>query len=249
MICFVLKNFDSISNIKDGDEVYYGGSVSLADHCPYIQEFTWRNKNVIIRGSHCHFVENNPSKFSFLSHLLNCVIKLNVVYKQSIIEAEKNYALESYGQGSKCFDHGDAMWEERTCHQTREWQHWGSGCYKYNCSDGRLHIQVANYTYTCYFPGQKLSISISANGWLHRGALICPSCEELCGEYFGARDEQCHLREEAPPINKYPRDHLHCSAMGIQSNHNLHLYLPLTLAVFSLLISRNVFNHAIHLPR
>lgn len=144
----------------------------------------------------------------------------------------KNYALESYGQGSKCFGHGDAMWEERTCHHTREWQHWGSGCYKYNCSDGRLHIQVANYTYTCFFPGQKLSISISANGWLHRGALICPPCEELCGEYFGARDEQCRLREEAPPLNKYPQDLLRCGALA--AHHSLQNYLPFSMSLLIL---------------
>ncbi|XP_073817388.1 leishmanolysin-like peptidase, invadolysin [Musca autumnalis] len=203
------QNFDSISNIKDGDEVYYGGSVALADHCPYIQEFTWRNKNVTIRGSHCHFVENNP-------------------------KAEKNYALESYGQGSKCFDHGDAMWEERNCHHTREWQHWGSGCYRYNCSEGRLHIFVGNYSYTCYYPGQKLSISISANDWLHRGALICPSCEEMCGEYFGARDEECHLREEAPPLNKYPRDYLQCGASALNALYWYHQ--PIFLVIVSIAI-------------
>lgn len=41
-------------------EGYYGGSVSLADYCPYIQEFTWRSKNIIVRGSHCQFADNNP---------------------------------------------------------------------------------------------------------------------------------------------------------------------------------------------
>lgn len=45
-----------------------------------------------------------------------------------------------------CFDHSQDMWEERSCHQTREWQHWGSGCYEYKCELGRLHILVkANY--------------------------------------------------------------------------------------------------------
>lgn len=45
-----------------------------------------------------------------------------------------------------CFDHSQDMWEERSCHQTREWQHWGSGCYEYKCELGRLHIMVrANY--------------------------------------------------------------------------------------------------------
>jgi hypothetical protein len=41
-------------------------------------------------------------------------------------------------------------------------------------------LQVANYTYTCYFPGQELSVRIISNGWLHKGALVCPPCEELC---------------------------------------------------------------------
>lgn len=26
----------------------------------------------------------------------------------------------------------------------RQWQHWGSGCYKYQCDAGRLHIMVGN---------------------------------------------------------------------------------------------------------
>lgn len=34
------------------------------------------------------------------------------------------------------------MWEERTCRQVRQWQHWGSGCYEYACQNGRLHIIV-----------------------------------------------------------------------------------------------------------
>uniref|UniRef100_A0A1B0GDZ8 Leishmanolysin-like peptidase n=1 Tax=Glossina morsitans morsitans TaxID=37546 RepID=A0A1B0GDZ8_GLOMM len=190
------QNFDSINDIKEGDEGYYGGSVSLADHCPYIQEFTWRNKNVIVRGSHCNFIENNP-------------------------KPEKNYALESYGQNSKCFDHGESMWEERTCHHTREWQHWGSGCYNYRCDDGRLHILVSNYSYSCHFPGQRLAISIESNGWLHKGTIICPRCEELCGEHFNARGKECRFREEAPPANKYPRDYLQCDACNLYFCHSM----------------------------
>ena len=36
--------------------------MALADYCPYIQEFTWRSNNVVVRGSHCMYEENNPSK-------------------------------------------------------------------------------------------------------------------------------------------------------------------------------------------
>lgn len=48
------------------DVGYYGGSVALADYCPYIQEFTWRSNNVVVRGSHCMYEENNPSKYNMI---------------------------------------------------------------------------------------------------------------------------------------------------------------------------------------
>ena len=47
------------------DVGFYGGSVALADYCPYIQEFTWRSNNVVVRGSHCMYEENNPSKIYY----------------------------------------------------------------------------------------------------------------------------------------------------------------------------------------
>ena len=56
----ILQNFDSIPHVPAGEEQYYGGSVSLADYCPYIQEFTWRARNIVVRGSHCLYEENNP---------------------------------------------------------------------------------------------------------------------------------------------------------------------------------------------
>lgn len=132
------QNFDIIANVPAGEEEYYGGSVSLADHCPYIQEFTWRSKNVIVRGSQCQFEDNNPSKKT-QTIVANSLVLIDILYST---EPAKNFALESYGNHSKCFDHTEDMWEERSCRQTREWQHWGSGCYKYRCENGRLHIMV-----------------------------------------------------------------------------------------------------------
>lgn len=133
----------------------------------------------------------------------------------SISEPEKNFALESYGIGSKCFDHTESMWEERGCKQTREWQHWGSGCYNFLCQNGRIHILVANYTYECFYPGQEISIRIFTGGWLHQGALKCPPCKDVCGEEFQSRGEQCRVSEEAPPLNMYPRDMLTCGSTSI----------------------------------
>lgn len=136
------------------------------------------------------------------------------IFPFSLSEPEKNFALESYGAGAKCFDHTENMWEERGCKQTREWQHWGSGCYNYKCHNGRIHILVANYTYECYYPGQEISIRIFSAGWLHRGALKCPPCRDVCGEEFRARGEHCRVSEEAPPLNMYPRDELVCGAIS-----------------------------------
>ncbi|XP_034944355.1 leishmanolysin-like peptidase [Chelonus insularis] len=181
------QNFDWIPHVKEGKEIYYGGSVSLADYCPYIQEFTWRSKNIVVRGSHCLYTENNP-------------------------HPEKNFALEHYGAHSKCFDHTDDMWEERTCKQARQWQHWGSGCYQYKCEVGRLHIIVANYTYTCYHAGQILTIRIIQNDWLHKGALICPPCRDICQAELQAKGEWCKPGDEHPPATFYHRDNLICSA-------------------------------------
>ena len=61
-ICLLLQNFKSIPHVYESNVGYYGGSVALADYCPYIQEFTWRSNNVVVRGSHCMYEENNPSK-------------------------------------------------------------------------------------------------------------------------------------------------------------------------------------------
>lgn len=59
------------------------------------------------------------------------------------LDPDKNFALEEYGEDSRCFDHTESMWEERTCRQVRQWLHWGSGCYRYKCSSGYLHIIVS----------------------------------------------------------------------------------------------------------
>jgi leishmanolysin-like peptidase len=89
----IFQNFDYIPSVMNSNDTSrYGGSVNLADFCPYIQEFTWKLNDVVVRGSKCQYEENNPV-------------------------SEKNFALEYYGLNSKCFNHNDQMWEERTCTQ------------------------------------------------------------------------------------------------------------------------------------
>ncbi|XP_052748190.1 leishmanolysin-like peptidase isoform X2 [Galleria mellonella] len=184
------QHFDVLPNVPPGDEAHYGGSVSLADYCPYLQEFTWKHKSVLVRGSRCVYEENTP-------------------------KTDVNFALENYGQHSKCFDHSDRVWEQKSCRQIREWQHWGSGCYKYKCESGRLHIIVGNYTYTCYHAGQVLQVRIIKKGWLHKGGVVCPPCKEMCAEEFASRREYCKVGEEALPPNLYPNDVLTCGVPAL----------------------------------
>ncbi|GBP23419.1 Leishmanolysin-like peptidase [Eumeta japonica] len=184
--CPDVWHFDVLSGVPPSDVAHYGGSVSLADYCPYLQEFTWRHKSVVVRGSRCSYEENTP-------------------------KTDVNFALEKYGNHSKCFDHSDRVWEQKSCRQIREWQHWGSGCYKYKCESGRLHIVVGNYTYTCYHAGQTLQVRIVRDGWLHHGGVVCPPCRQICAEEFKAKKEYCKGGEEALPSNLYPNDVLTCA--------------------------------------
>ncbi|RVE44483.1 hypothetical protein evm_010887 [Chilo suppressalis] len=87
------QHFDLLPTVPPGEEAFYGGSVSLADYCPYLQEFTWKHKSVLVRGSRCSYEENTP-------------------------KTDVNFALENYGQNSKCFDHSDKVWEQKSCRQS-----------------------------------------------------------------------------------------------------------------------------------
>lgn len=125
------------------------------------------------------------------------------------------------------------MWEERSCKQTREWQHWGSGCYDFRCERGRIQVIVANYSYECYYPGQELQIRIYKNGWLHRGSIVCPQCTEICGEEFAERNEKCRPAQEPPSGTYYHRDELKCSGSSVIKLTNiLSISLVMIMSIF-----------------
>lgn len=128
-------------------------------------------------------------------------------------------------------NNSDKMWEERSCTQTREWQHFGSGCYTYSCKLGRLQIHVSNYTFECFHPGQSLDIRIYESSWLKMGVIKCPSCEEICGEEFAAIGESCKPQVPLIPSSHfYPKDKLKCNAS---------LHLPLGfLIVLSFVLAK-----------
>lgn len=206
------QNFDYIPGVKNSKEAArHGGSVNLADYCPYIQEFTWKSNDVVVRGSQCQFRENNPSP-------------------------EKNFALESYGPTSRCLNHNHQMWEERTCTQVRQWQHWGSGCYEYTCRDGRLHIQVANHSFTCFHKDQEIRIQLFVNDWLHIGTIVCPSCQQMCGSQ-GIKCRPDLMKLRSPDQKSYHRDFLKCDS----TQHPVSASILIGITFLYLCFARDIF--------
>ena len=75
--------------------------MTLADFCPYVQEFTWKSEDKTSRGTRCTDYSNQPSD-------------------------DNNYALEDYGEGSMCFDQA-GPWQQKSCAMLKQWQRYGAG--------------------------------------------------------------------------------------------------------------------------
>lgn len=148
------QNFDHLEGVPSSSLAHFGGSVDLADYCPFIQEFTWQAHNLTVRGSKCEHGSGDS-------------------------DSEKSPSLEYYGPEAKCFEHG-RRWEQRSCIFKRNWYHYGAGCYKYSCSKGRIIVTVGNQTYDCFYPNQLLRVEQLVDQWLYNGTLLCPACEKLC---------------------------------------------------------------------
>ncbi|XP_023070655.1 leishmanolysin-like peptidase isoform X2 [Piliocolobus tephrosceles] len=146
--------FDELSGIPAEDLPYYGGSVEIADYCPFSQEFSWHLSGEYQRSSDCRILENQPEIF-------------------------KNYGAEKYGPHSVCLIQKSAFVMEK-CERKLSYPDWGSGCYQVSCSPQGLKVWVQDTSYLCSRSGQVLPISIQMNGWIHDGNLLCPSCWDFC---------------------------------------------------------------------
>ncbi|KAH3704021.1 hypothetical protein DPMN_079076, partial [Dreissena polymorpha] len=148
--------FRSVAGVQASDAGRYGGSVSLADYCPYLQEFVWKQDDSFKRGSRCSISQNN-------------------------LEQSQNHLLEYYGPNSKCFSHG-LGWQLQHCRGVFKPLS-GSGCYQYRCDTrSGLTLIVMGVEHRCYFEGQQILVTYSDSHWLHRGNITCPSCAEICQE-------------------------------------------------------------------
>lgn len=143
---------ETVRIIRDTEA--FGGSVALADYCPFYQKFTLKRSPSNTRESSCLIPENGPPGY-------------------------ENYALEIYGKNSKCVEQASPWTAERGL-WTRTMLDWGSGCYKYSCTKNRLHIIVGKKRYTCPSRGEVVQINGTLNKWLIRGSLRCPACEQFC---------------------------------------------------------------------
>ncbi|KFD56137.1 hypothetical protein M513_02915 [Trichuris suis] len=163
--------FDHLNNVDPSEVGKYGGSVEIADFCPFLQEFEWRKGPFeTYKDSRCGLASNMPDE-------------------------QYNGALEQYGPNSACFDLG-SVWTQRNCKVNRAYPHHGAACYEYSCVSGRLWLHLLNGTsrYPCYEVGQRIHIRRRVGGWYHEGSIVCPSCETLC-----KADNFTCLKEPNPP--------------------------------------------------
>lgn len=136
------------------DTQQFGGSVNLADYCPFYQKFSLTKADHKARETACHIPENSP-------------------------EYLDNYALENYGADSKCVEQA-GQWSAQKSRLTRTMLDWGSGCYKYSCSEGKLYIIVEGKKHECPKRGHVLNVNSTLGQWLVTGTLRCPECNLFC---------------------------------------------------------------------
>ncbi|XP_026563872.1 leishmanolysin-like peptidase isoform X1 [Pseudonaja textilis] len=146
--------FDSLYGVLPNDLPHYGGSVEIADYCPFSQEFSWHLSGEFQRSSDCRIRENQPDPF-------------------------RNYGAEKYGPNSICLIQKSAFIMEQ-CRKKLSYPDWGSGCYQVSCSPRGLTVWIKDVAYLCSRSGQVLTVHIQMNGWLHMGNLICPACLDFC---------------------------------------------------------------------
>uniref|UniRef100_A0A8D0C7K3 Leishmanolysin-like peptidase n=1 Tax=Salvator merianae TaxID=96440 RepID=A0A8D0C7K3_SALMN len=146
--------FDRLYGVPPEDLPYYGGSVEIADYCPFSQEFSWHLSGEFQRSSDCRIKENQPDPF-------------------------KNYGAEKYGPNSVCLLQKTAFVMEQ-CRKKLSYPDWGSGCYQVSCSSQGLTVWVKDTAYLCSRSGQIITVNIQMNGWVHMGNLMCPACSDFC---------------------------------------------------------------------
>ncbi|XP_043929619.1 leishmanolysin-like peptidase [Protopterus annectens] len=146
--------FDYLDGVPHQDLSLYGGSVEIADYCPFSQEFSWHLSGEFQRSSDCRIPENQP-------------------------DPDRNYGAETYGPYSVCLIQNSPFVMDQ-CTKKLSYPDWGSGCYQVSCSSQGLTVWVKNTGYFCSHAGQILTINVWMNSWVYTGSLVCPACSDVC---------------------------------------------------------------------
>lgn len=103
---------------------------------------------------------------------------------------------------------------------------------QYTCADGRLHIEVANHTYTCYHSKQQIRIQLYASGWLHIGTIVCPACRDICEKEGMQCDADLVKASYVLAEKQFHKDMLYCRGAQYSASIILSGFVLLLLAVF-----------------
>ena len=83
-----------------------------------------------------------------------------------------------------------------------------SGCPLYY----KKYTQKENIILQFIFPFQVIGVALMANSWLHTGSLVCPACQDICGEQFAKQGQRCKPGVLPPKNHVYYEESLPCSA-------------------------------------
>ncbi|MBN3307421.1 LMLN peptidase, partial [Amia calva] len=167
--------FDRIPDVPVPELPYYGGSVEIADYCPFSQEFSWHLSGEYQRSSDCRLSENQP-------------------------DMSRNYGAEEYGPQSVCLLQKSAFVMAQ-CIRSMVYPDWGSGCYKVSCSIQGLTVWVQGHAFLCSRAGQVLRVNVAVRGWVYTGTLLCPSCSDFCSMCPPDRDPPFFNKSRSVPID------------------------------------------------
>jgi hypothetical protein len=199
-----------ISN--DAISAYLGGSVILADYCPFMQQVSWSINNEI-RDSKCLYEENKPDK-------------------------NKNYILEEYGKSARCFLHNRSWQIYADKCQSRITVSKTIGCYNYKCDPKLgLLVKIHDKYIKCSHKDEVIEFTSNSNNKnsnFYFGNIVCPSCEEMCkdqikcpsaDDYISATiDDQQIKHDDIGEVNVVVPGKRHASSFqnSHKSSNNLH---------------------------
>ncbi|KAK2160091.1 hypothetical protein NP493_1670g00027 [Ridgeia piscesae] len=148
--------FTHMEGVDVADVPKYGGSVRLADYCPFTQPYMEKSSS---RTSQCAFIDNKvEDKFNYLREAFG--------YSSICLRHKGTWSLQLVGKGQKLYP-----------------RRYGAGCYRVECgskeSDGFV-VYVDNTTYKCHTEDQELTVSSLVRQRVHTGVLVCPSYREAC---------------------------------------------------------------------